>query len=983
MARLDCFNVFISKQFYRYGKLLARHPAVFLIVPLVVAACLSSGMLFLTIETDATYLFTPDDSRAKDEILEMSKLFPVDHERFYPNRLLTNYEQSGNIVVTAKGSGNVLDEDTMEEIVQLNKLVRTMELKSVGFNGTITFADICVHFQPDECFDDPVLKLLNYTSKNVKTMNFTYPLSYLNLADMITMPADTTFDFLPEGLSEGNPFSFDDAGDFLSAFPDLSYLIPNAPKNISINIGATLGGVVLYEGTDIVKSAEAMFLMYFLRSSTEEETLLAGEWEQLFLQKLVEVGKTYKHIELSMFASSTLSDELIAMASRVMPRFCITFSLLIMFAVGSCMMADWVQSKPWLGQFGVISAMLAIASSMGLLSYCGVPFNEVTASMPFLAIGIGIDDMFIMLATWRKTSVRLPVEERLGQTYSEAAVSITITSVTDALAFGIGSITKLPAIRVFCLYTGIAIIFDYLYQISFFGACMVYTGRREANNKHCTTLKQVLPKDEATSKCYYICCAGGVSKTSSSGEHSEHALMRFFKNYYGPFITTPIMKVFTVLLYMVYVAAAILGCFHVTEGMQYKDIFSDDSYAHTFMIERVQYFTAFAVPVGVVFTEPLAYWEKDVQLQVENITQTFEQNKYVYDSRFTDSWLRKYLEYLEMEEIYSIRSNSTGLDKDLFISRLQDSFLTHPLYEQFSLDVRFETVSDEVVIASSRLVLMPGNLTTTIEESNFMLEIRALADAAPVPVLVTSPPFEFFEQYLVVLPNTIQNLIIATVCMCIISLIFIPHPISALMITFCIISIEVGIIGFMSFWGVNMDGVSMINIILCIGFSVDFSAHITYSFVTAPCDTGNEAAIYALHSLGMPIVQGALSTIVGIIAIATSPAYIFRSFFKTMFLVMTLGLLHGILFLPVLLTLLRPCMRLKKRKPNEKADKNVIEIVIDPENNKPKMETGIETVRLSVKNGNGVVARDDPVEKKEAIPVEADDENEPEKEAFL
>ena len=81
--------------------------------------------------------------------------------------------------------------------------------------------------------------------------------------------------------------------------------------------------------------------------------------------------------------------------------------------------------------------------------------------------GIGIDDMFIMLATWRKTSVRLPVEERLGQTYSEAAVSITITSVTDALAFGIGSITKLPAIRVFCLYTGIAIIFDYLYQVRF------------------------------------------------------------------------------------------------------------------------------------------------------------------------------------------------------------------------------------------------------------------------------------------------------------------------------------------------------------------------------------------------------------------------------------------------------------------------------------------------------------------------------------
>ena len=31
--------------------------------------------------------------------------------------------------------------------------------------------------------------------------------------------------------------------------------------------------------------------------------------------------------------------------------------------------------------------MLAIASSVGILSACGIPFNEVVASMPFLVIG--------------------------------------------------------------------------------------------------------------------------------------------------------------------------------------------------------------------------------------------------------------------------------------------------------------------------------------------------------------------------------------------------------------------------------------------------------------------------------------------------------------------------------------------------------------------------------------------------------------------
>ena len=53
-------------------------------------------------------------------------------------------------------------------------------------------------------------------------------------------------------------------------------------------------------------------------------------------------------------------------------------------------------------------------------------------------IGIGIDDMFILVSAWRYTSTKLSVEERIGQTLQSAAVSITITSVTDGLAFAIG-----------------------------------------------------------------------------------------------------------------------------------------------------------------------------------------------------------------------------------------------------------------------------------------------------------------------------------------------------------------------------------------------------------------------------------------------------------------------------------------------------------------------------------------------------------------
>lgn len=172
-------------------------------------------------------------------------------------------------------------------------------------------------------------------------------------------------------------------------------------------------------------------------------------------------------------------------------------------------------------------------------------------------VGIGIDDMFILISAWRYTSFKLSPEERLGRTLKDAAVSITITSITDALAFAIGtknmsrtcwffsgydlknmngpisihylvsvwhknlyydgiyqyhkccclhvyispvllgSITPFRSVRLFCAYACVAVIFCYFYQITFTAACLVYSGRREAANRHPGTCLRVLPKAQA------------------------------------------------------------------------------------------------------------------------------------------------------------------------------------------------------------------------------------------------------------------------------------------------------------------------------------------------------------------------------------------------------------------------------------------------------------------------------------------------------
>lgn len=59
-----------------------------------------------------------------------------------------------------------------------------------------------------------------------------------------------------------------------------------------------------------------------------------------------------------------------------------------------------------------------------------------------------------MLAAWRRTSIKKSVPERMGEMLSEAAVSITITSVTDIVSFWIGIMSPFPSVQIFCIYSG-------------------------------------------------------------------------------------------------------------------------------------------------------------------------------------------------------------------------------------------------------------------------------------------------------------------------------------------------------------------------------------------------------------------------------------------------------------------------------------------------------------------------------------------------
>jgi len=188
-----------------------------------------------------------------------------------------------------------------------------------------------------------------------------------------------------------------------------------------------------------------------------------------------------------------------------------------------------------------------------------------------------------------------------------------------------------------------------------------------------------------------------------------------------------------------------------------------------------------------------------------------------------------------------------------------------------------------------------------------MTELREILQKYSFEVIAFNPYFEIFDQFLEVYNNTFFCVALCSAIMSLVILVFIPKKSCVIWVTITVLSVEVGVVGLMSFWGINLDVISMIVIIMGIGFSVDFSAHISYHYLAA--EEGKspyERLGHCLYALGPPILQGAATTILSVLPILRHDSYVIQTFAKMIFLVIALGLLHSILLLPVLLSIFAP-----------------------------------------------------------------------------
>ncbi|XP_023216922.1 patched domain-containing protein 3-like [Centruroides sculpturatus] len=856
--KYDYINRYVSLFFGKMGCSVGKHPLLYSLTPLLIIGILSTGFYKTKILNDTEDLYSPKNGRAIESRTIVEKLFPVNMSNMEFSRS-TRLGRLGFILFEEKSHKTMLKEYILKEITYVHNVVQNI---SVTWNNRIyKYLDLCRKNMDGTCYNNNALSLRGKIRKiRKKLLKIRYPVD-IHEATMNAV-------FYAYGL-----------------------------------------GKVSTDEDGYIKNVGAVRLIYLLNYQDEDKKILNLKWEEKFIDTVSQIK--CDHLNIYFFASSSLDVEVNKITELVLPLLPVTIAIMVIFSVVTCMTTDWVTSKPWIGIAGCINPLLGVIGAFGLLLWTGMEFIDINVSIPFILLGVGLDNSFVLLAAWRRTDPKMSVTERMSITYSEAAVSITITSLTNFLSFCIGMTTSYKIIQIYSVYISLAIIFCYFCEITFFGGILAISGYRESKCLHsvfCIPVKRGKLPDIPLLKLLYV---GLVKETDEF--HNGSNILVFCRDTLGKILTKTWVKIIIIILTLIYCACGIYCLRFIKQGMKKNDFYPFHSYANKFVHKHYELFTEYSHVIQVVINKKLDYSDKNVQKNVLEIMNKFSNAKFMAGEQLVDFWLKYYIQSFNDKRLWFSYRGYNMSKSDDFTDGLRDIFLKFPFSRRFKQDILFDKNKTDII--ASRFIVVAKNISNPELERQLLLSLWALADSCIYPVYVHNFWFTIIQQYVYIEETTIHTLCIVAVLIIIMFFLFVPNIICIVCIAITTVLIQIGIIGFMSIWSVNLNTVSMLCLFMATGLSVDYTFHASYIYITSKKDNPNEKIKETLYATGYPIFQGCISTILGVVVIVFPAAEAFKIFFKIILLTMILAFLYGIFVIPVFLNVWETIWKiLKERK---------------------------------------------------------------------
>lgn len=394
--------------------------------------------------------------------------------------------------------------------------------------------------------------------------------------------------------------------------------------------------------------AKALILTFMVRNFVDrnsDDFKKAERWETAFLDIMKEKNNKFKYWDVAFFSERSIEDVIEESSQSDLIIFVISYVLIfayIMVALGkydSCSRIP-IDAKITLALGGIFMILLSAFAATGVFGWANVASNLIVMEVvPFLLLAVGADNVFILVMDiQREDPEGKSIDDIIAKVLGRGGPSMMLCALTEMTVFFIGALSEMPALKVFAINAGLAILFNFVLQLTGFLAVVKLDMTRQWANRWDV-----------------VFCV--KSKGEKVASRAQNKIDIFFKKYYTPALMHDLVRFTVIMLFAGLTSISLFSISKATVGLDQDLSVPEDSYVFDYFNAMESYLNV-GVPVYFVLEGNFSYDKNttrdlvcgavgcDLYSLVEQVNRASKQSNFTTIETAPSSWIDDYVDWL-------------------------------------------------------------------------------------------------------------------------------------------------------------------------------------------------------------------------------------------------------------------------------------------------------------------------------------------------